>query len=625
MSNNWFTDVCMTLVGADGRALSGAAMEEAEKALHQVKIANHKLWTDRNGNYYHAERRLFAKAERVIDANGNPVRICGKRVKVAAKFCSGCGSAAPGSWWQCGGCGKMIGSESKSCPHCGRTQNVQMRQSLINGVWSKDDDIFAERFDVQDIALNNGLNVQENQRAILLEGGAVKAVLDAGYYSPAKLGKEVEPTAMRSIVMVDRAEFPLPVCVTGIRTKDDIVTDLHVVVVLRFDASNVREFMCNIMGGSLYLKGEHLTACLAYDEIAHCLLADVDGVAREYCGNQTVADLFKSPDVRLELEDHIACRMERNLSAIGMSIVRLKEVEFESEVFDRLRELSSQVEVKRKEIEFMQRADELANDATRREAMNEYEMEDYMSQLAHEKGIKDDLREQELERLRTEWSHKKALEQLTHEHDLNDIHQEREYERKRKELEFEQESQRAQHKQAIEKRLADQNANLEFMKVESQIEDIKLEQEKKKDLAAQESARGWLDIKKEKEMFKQDQKLEYLDGIAGADIMSLIAIEEDPEKRKQLLELHEMQQQAKLTPEVLLAMAAARGNGAAAEALSRMNKDQLDAVERSKKENQEIYERMLQMNERLFNQATDNLAKAASSNNGSNSTTQIIK
>ena len=84
MSSTWFTDVCTTLIGTDGRALKGAALEAAEQALQNVKIANHKIWTDKSGNYYHAERRLFASSEKLVDSNGNPVRICGKLVKKAA-------------------------------------------------------------------------------------------------------------------------------------------------------------------------------------------------------------------------------------------------------------------------------------------------------------------------------------------------------------------------------------------------------------------------------------------------------------------------------------------------------------------------------------------------------------
>ena len=109
---------------------------------------------------------------------------------------------------------------------------------------------------------------------------------------------------------------------------------------------------------------------------------------------------------------------------------------------------------------------------------------------------------------------------------------------------------------------------------------------------------------------------------SGADIQALLMAEEDPEKRAQLLQLHEQEMQAKMTPELLLAAAAARGNPAAAEALSRMNRDQLEAIERSKQENREIYERMLQMNERMFTSSLENISKNSVQ---PGSTTQIIK
>ena len=88
MSNDWFTDVCTTLVGVDGRALTGAARDAAEKALQAAKIANHKIWTDRFGNYYHRERSLFASGMRLVDEFGNPVlrvRNCDEVVEIAPR------------------------------------------------------------------------------------------------------------------------------------------------------------------------------------------------------------------------------------------------------------------------------------------------------------------------------------------------------------------------------------------------------------------------------------------------------------------------------------------------------------------------------------------------------------
>lgn len=623
MIDNWFTNKCMTLVGANGRALSGAALDVAEQALHRAKIANHKLWTDRNGNFYHKERKLFSSVYPLIDDNGNQVRICGRMVKVKAKFCSKCGGSAPGSWWRCGGCGKLIGSESKTCPHCGRSQNPMIRLDISDGVWHKDEDVFAERFDLQDVApmLAKGLNIQESQNAILLEGGAVIEILDAGFYQNQDVDKN--QNGDRSLVMVDSSEFVLPVCVEKVRTSDDIEAALHAAVVLRFDPANAKEFMCNLMGSSLYLKNDALTSSLGYDEIAHCILADVDAAAREVCNNTSIAELFKNADIRIKLEDHIALRLRQNLSAIGMQFVRLKNVDFDSEIFDKLREMSGEIEVKRKEIEFMQRADALANDATRREAMSEYEMEDFMNQLAHEKGIKDDLRQQEIARMKQNWERQQEKDALSHEHDLDDLQQMRQLERDRTDAEFKQELIDLEHKKEIERRIAEQNSSLAYMQIESQIQDIKIDVEKKKVAAEQEAAAEWLRIKQQKQSFNQSQKIEMIKAASSADIQALIMAEEDPDKRRDLLALYEQQQQAKMTPELLLAAAAARGNAAAAEALSSLNKDQIAAIENSKNENKELFERMMQMSERMFNQATESLSK--NSGNSGNTTTQIIK
>ncbi len=623
MIDNWFTNRCMTLVGANGRALSGDALAAAEAALNDARSANRKLWTDRNGFVYQKERRLFAGASLLRDPAGNPVRICGKLVKVKAKFCSKCGSAAPGAWWRCGGCGRMIGNESETCPHCGHRQNRTLRADLADGSWQKDEEIFAERFEFPDVAalIPRGLNVQESQRAILLEGGAVTDVLDAGFYQTAELDGE-SGSGDRSIVMVDNAEFVIPVCVEKIRTADDMETDLHVLCALRFDPSGAKEFMCNLMGNSLYFHSGALCASLGYDQIAHSILQDIDGAARDFCNTRSVAELFKNAELRLQFEDHVAGRLTRNLRSAGLQFVRLKELEFESEVFEKLRAVSGELEAKRREIEFLKRAGELANDAVRREAMNEFEMEDYVNQLAHEKGVKDELRTQELERMRELQRQEKERSALRHENDLDDLQQSRQLARDMRDAGQEEELRDLRLNRELERRIAELNSSLEAMKLETQIQDIKLEIEQKRTAAEQQATAGWLKIKQQKQSFQQEQKIGMMKAAASADIKSMIMAEEDPEKREHLLRLHEQEMQSRMTPELLLAAAAARGSSGAAEALSRMNKEQIAAIERSRTENRELYENMLKMNERMFNSAMENMAKNGASGT---TTTQIIK
>jgi len=614
MFENLFTTPCTALVGTNGRALSGDDLEAAETALAEAQRANRKIWSDRNGFVYTRERALFASAVQLVDVNGNPVRICGRRVNNKAKFCSKCGAPAPGGWWRCGNCGQHIGNESKTCPHCGHEQNTQLRGDLVDGVWEKKDDIFAERFEFPDVEplLGDGLNVQESQCAILLQGGAVVETLDPGFYKMInnRANGAVE-NGNQSLVLVDNSEITLPVCVEQLRTSDDITADLHVVLALRFSPENAKEFMCNLMGNSLLLHAGAVTTSLAYDEIAHAILQTVDLASRDFCNTVSVSELFKDADIRLKLEKHIEQALTRNLGAAGLRFVRLKEVEFESEVFAKLREMSGQVEAKRREIEFMRRADELANDATRREALSEHEMEEYVTQLAHEKHIKDELREEELEHLRIKWQQKSRS-----------IQNEADMEMKLREAENEEDIHNLRHKQELERRIEAQKSSVEYMKLESQIQDIKLEVEKKKTLAEQEATAGWMKLKQQKAEFNQKQKIEMINAAKGADMRALLMAEDDPEKRAQLLQLNEQEMQLKMSPELLLAAAAARGNPAAAEALSRMNREQLDAIERSKQENKEVYERMLQMNEKMFTASLESLSKNTAP---VGPTTQIIK
>ena len=141
--------------------------------------------------------------------------------------------------------------------------------------------------------------------------------------------------------------------------------------------------------------------------------------------------------------------------------------------------------------------------------------------------------------------------------------------------------------------------------------------------AEQETTKGWLAIKQQKQDFNQQKKIEMMQAAANMDIKSLLMAEDDPAKREHLLRLHEQELQSKMTPELLLAAAAARGNPAAAAALSSLNQEQLRVIEQSKTENKALYEQMLQMSERMFSKAAESMAKA--SEKGSGSTTQIIK
>ena len=92
MFESLFSSLCVALVGNNGRALSGDALEAAEAALAEVQRTGNKVWSDHNGFVFTRKHKLFAAAVQLVDANGIPVRICGHQVSNKAKFCSKCGS-----------------------------------------------------------------------------------------------------------------------------------------------------------------------------------------------------------------------------------------------------------------------------------------------------------------------------------------------------------------------------------------------------------------------------------------------------------------------------------------------------------------------------------------------------
>ena len=199
----------------------------------------------------------------------------------------------------------------------------------------------------------------------------------------------------------------------------------------------------------------------------------------------------------------------------------------------------------------------------------------------------------------------------------------RQLDRDRTDAEFEQDILDLQKKRELLRQAEEQKSALEAMKLQSEIQKLQLDIERRKVMAEQESAEKWLDIKMKKQRFNQEQKIDMFKAFSNGDLQALIAIEDDPGKRADLLKLYEQQLQSRMTPELLLAAAAARGNSSAAEAMAKLSQEKLDAVIRSKEENRELYEQMINMSERMFNKSVESMAKRFSEG-GSNIST-IIK
>ena len=563
MIEDLFTNKCMTIVGPNGRALRGADLDAPELALQSVVNNKYKVWTDRNGNVFYKKGGLFSSAMPLLDSKGEQVRICGKRVSIKAKFCSKCGAPAPGSQWRCSGCGKMIGSESRNCPHCGKDQKPVSRIDISNGSWLKNEAVLAERFDIMDIAplINKGLNVFEGQRALLLDGGAFVKVIEPGFFPVTDILNS-NSGSDKSVVFVDATDFKLPVAVKNLRTADDMTVDLQMMVILRFNAQLAKEFIANVMGNSLCLTTDSIAAALGYDELAHAVMPDVEEAVKAFCAGKSAAELCNDAGRRQELEESLGKSLSNSFRSSGFDFVCTGEAAFTSGLMAELRENSRELEAKRREyesrqqaeafeeevaerkmqkeldakwkelefrkrcgefetasadwensreleakrreIELIQQADDLANNAVRRDAMKEHEMDEFVARLAHEKELKEESRKQELQMNRQQNSRQNEKSDLDHQENLREYQQERQFNYDRKAALFEQELNDLKMQKEFEHRLAEKKQLLEEMQLDGKAQELQLAMKQKETDAEIQADKSKLDL----DLYRRNLKLE---------------------------------------------------------------------------------------------------------------------
>ncbi|MBQ9447861.1 MAG: hypothetical protein IJU61_14770 [Victivallales bacterium] len=592
MLDSFFSNKCCAYVDEYGRALTG-------KALAAAKV--------------------------------NPkVRRCGARVRLRAKVCRECGSPAPNAWWRCGACGKWIGADAESCPHCGHRQNPSARINLDNGVWRKGDDVFAQRFELNDVAamFNRGLVVEEGQCAILLRDGKVEDVLPPGRYPAsdlADLDGYAKSGERKALVMVDMAELAYPAMVSGLRSKDDLDLSLVCRVFVRFDPKYAENFLGNIMSGHGYVDKEEVNASVSYDAVArNLLLVEVETAAQDVCNAHRIDELFKDPALRNELEDRVRNQLKEKLEAAGLGFVRLTEVDFHGGAYERLREMSGDVEKRRRELELQLRLDELATDAEKRKALGADNLDDYLEQLALEKEMKAIVRGDEVARVKEAFDRDRALADLelrfqkakkeqTDVHELEKIDAQHDEELKKIQKDGELDRRQAEHAELLRQRLVEQDAALKYESVEIEIQ--KMQQE-----AALALADKKLDLKDKQNRIDEAHEQARADMLKTLDILTRISLAKTPAEMHYLMKAYQAQLRSGMDPMKLLADAAAQGNAAAGEALRNMSADKIALLEEWRRSDKETAKENMDRLERMHEKSVEALSKASSNN-----TTQIIK
>ena len=487
-----FFDTCNALIDpSTGRALTGEALEKAQ---------NDPKWPR-----------------------------CGNRVSKRARFCNACGKPAPGGWWKCPSCGKWVGNDSRFCPHCNQPLYPDDRAAMAGGVWRKEPEHFAQRFELGDIKrlLQNDLMVQEGTVAVVMDGGKVHGIIEAGRHNPDSLARKINwfgNPPPRSVVLVDVGEIVVPLHVEGLRTSEHFPIEFYGEVMLRFkgDADAARAFIANILGESRSCTFKELSA-----NFERVVRIAVD----EMCVTSSLDDLVRDPQRRIRLHERMTAQLKGDLEACGLEIVRVSSAEFTGEEYEAYAAKLGDIDQKRRDYEYQDAIRHLAD----RETMEQYRDADalrtYKETIDHEYRVSHETRNREFELLKRNWQHDDMvyrrlveLEEQAHKHKLD----------------------ANEHRHAADMNLLDANGRLDVAKVQAEIDrvtnDEKIDEEKK-----------WLEVRRLKMLLEQESKRLDAERRKDMTIEQMLADIADPQQREDMLKLVQLKLQAGMTPQQILA------------------------------------------------------------------------
>jgi hypothetical protein len=246
-------------------------------------------------------------------------------------------------------------------------------------------------------------------------------------------------------------------------------------------------------------------------------------------------DLVRDPERRIRLQERMASRLSDDIAAAGLELVRVSSAEFTGDEYEEYAEKLGEVDIKRREIEYRAAMRQMAD----KEAMAEYKDADtlrqYKEMIDHEYRVSSSTRDREFELLKREWEH-------------DDI-------RYARLLELEN----LEHSQTLEKSDTEHKILINKLKAEARwweqvgdaetaakVRSIAVKQEQQAEI-------DWLEVKRVKQDLDLARKAKTAEIIKSLSVEQMIAFEDDPTKREDLLKMIQLQRNVNMSAEQLLA------------------------------------------------------------------------
>lgn len=561
---HFFSNCCTALVDEQGRALTGMALEAAQKNPH--------------------------------------ARRCGNEIPLRAPYCSKCGAPAPKSWVRCGQCGEWIGSESLFCPHCNHRQNPGASVMIQDGQFVKDGSLFAQQLVLQDVThqIRNGVVIREGQMALLVQDGRLQGSYPPGRYTAADLGNldlSFNAVQRHVLILVDYGELSFDILCGGLYSKESLPLELRMTLRLKFDHTHALDFLSNVFWNREYSE-DGAAGRLSYGTLVRrMIMSVVEASAKEFCAAYALEEIFKDARLHLALEDKVREGVAGELQSNGFLFVRLSGVEFTGNAYESIRRESKTLELERRRQEFelkarrlsaegvqekeklereigLQRLKENQSDERERARLTQaqeleiaklaHAKEGELKRLAHEMSIQDEVLNAELERLKSDLGFDMRIEKLKQEEELAALKLDGEHrlaEKRRLEetaqfdhdmLKIEKEQQRILKEQnaLIQQTIQDQGVFQSSRTFEQDLRERQKESERR-DAAA-----------------KVNNDIRKVEALNNADPIAIMTTVTDVMQMHHIKEMFKQKSHNNMTPEQLLGEAAAAGSREAAQALS---------------------------------------------------------
>lgn len=315
-----FSNRCDALVNpVTGRALAGKALEEARKV---------KAWPR-----------------------------CGHSVKKTAKCCSMCGAPARGGWVKCPHCGVWVGNDSHFCWNCNTPLNPDERVAIAGGVWHREEGVFAQRFEADAFKAfdDRALQIQEGTVAILISGGAIEDVLDAGRFKLESTARTINwfgNPPNRSALLLEAGACILPIKIDGLSTKAAEGSGLAAGATVDFYGEAVVRFSGGKAAATAFVENAMKDRrCLTFDELTGRLAALTTPIVRRHCLGLTLEELVSDADFRGQLHSEMGAALAEDFEQIGLDLVRLSLAEFNSPAYSELVVKNAQLDEARRRAE----------------------------------------------------------------------------------------------------------------------------------------------------------------------------------------------------------------------------------------------------------------------------------